>query len=195
MTTNWDADIAGRVGQAVKALREGRTPKLSAVKLAERTAQFRYPLTKAQVSDLELGRKKTITVPELISLALALGVSPVELLYPALMDGPVEVWPGVTTTSIEAVQWFSGEIPAWEVHLDERTQQSTNEKVQLSRQYAALRTVVRDANLAQIKAEFAPRQSQPAKDRAEQALRAAHDELDQLTEQLRRAGLAVSDGA
>ncbi|GGK48350.1 helix-turn-helix domain-containing protein [Nocardia camponoti] len=112
--TTWDVELAARVGGAVRALREGHQPKLSAAKLAEATERCGYALTKAQISDLELGRKKTVTVPEVIALALALNVSPVQLLYPALPDGEVEVWPGHKTRSILATQWFSGEIIASE---------------------------------------------------------------------------------
>lgn len=102
--------MAARIGQAVKASREQKAPKLSAARLAEATERCGYAMTKAQISDLELGRKKTVTVPELIALALALELPPVQLLYPNLPDGQVEVWPNHERRSVLAAQWFSGEL-------------------------------------------------------------------------------------
>lgn len=145
MTTSWDVELAERVGQAVKRLREQEAPKLSAAKLAERTERYGYALTKAQVSDLELGRKKTITVPELISLALALGVPPVQLLYPELPDGPVEVWPGATRPSALALQWFSGEIGADKLSPDTPVSVASLDRMTKARELASLRAV-RDRN-------------------------------------------------
>ncbi|APE35919.1 hypothetical protein BOX37_20440 [Nocardia mangyaensis] len=131
--TTWDVEMAARIGQAVKALREGRTPKLSAAKLAEATEKCGYAMTKAQISDLELGRKKTVTVPELVALGLALGVPPAQLLYPELPDGKVEVWPGVESSSIEALQWFSGETDPQDI--DSSAPPSADRTVWLAREY------------------------------------------------------------
>ncbi|MGN2640945.1 hypothetical protein ACTD5D_33200 [Nocardia takedensis] len=36
-------------------------------------------------------------------------MSPLQLIYPDLAHGQVDVLPGVTTTSAEAMRWFSGE--------------------------------------------------------------------------------------
>ena len=47
-------------------------------------------------------------VAELIVLAGVLEISPLQLLYPDLVDGAVEVLPGMEVTSLHALDWCSG---------------------------------------------------------------------------------------
>lgn len=188
MTTKWDAELALRVGQAVKQLRAGETPKLSATKLAERTTRLGYALTKAQISDLELGRKKTVTVPELITLALALGVPPAELLYPSLPEGEVEVWPSVKTTSATALTWFSGDIPASAVTNTPYTKSSTNVGSQLARQYEHVRRARATYMEAQLIGNAETPRGPLTTAEAEQVLTIAQERLEHLTDQFREAG-------
>jgi transcriptional regulator with XRE-family HTH domain len=82
---------------------------MSAAKLADRTVDIGFGISRSVVADLETGRKKSIDVPELLVLAAALGVSPAQLLYPDLPKGPVEILPGLQQESHDALRWFSGE--------------------------------------------------------------------------------------
>lgn len=104
---DWSAQLVRRVGKAVKDARgEGRSAKW----LAERTAEFGYPVSATVIAKLDSGHRGAhLQVAELIVLAAALGVPPVTLLYPQMPDGAVDVIPGVTTSGIEAVRWFGGE--------------------------------------------------------------------------------------
>ncbi|MGW5376234.1 hypothetical protein ACWESM_12380 [Nocardia sp. NPDC003999] len=185
-TSTWDAALALRVGQSVKALREAETPKASAAKLADRSARYGYALTKAQISDLELGRKKTVTLAELIVLAATLGVPPVQLIYPELPDGEVEVWPGFGTTSVTAAQWFSGEITARDIADVPLTEKSTNSRISAAREYERLKEAVTSTARQAVDAQFAPE--------ALEAMRAAKNRLDEMREQFRANGWPVHDG-
>lgn len=193
MTTSWDAELAARVGRAVKQQRESRAPKLSAAKLAERTTLCGFSLTKAQVSDLELGRKKTVTVAELVVLAMALGVPPVELLYPDLPHGPVDVWPQVEVPSIAAVQWFSGEVPAQSIAEHSLAQGGSNLRVQLSRRYVRAKQLVSGAAHKWTESQASPDRAELSKETAALGLSEARAKLQEVSDQIREKGWPFND--
>lgn len=101
--------MVSSVGKHVKAIREAKSPKLSAQGLADRVSELGYPYSRSQLVNLEYGRKKTFEVTELIAIAEALDVAPVELLFPGLPDGEVEYLPGRTARAIDALLSFTGE--------------------------------------------------------------------------------------
>ncbi|OZD70587.1 transcriptional regulator [Rhodococcus sp. 06-1059B-a] len=109
MTQSWAEGIVTRIAGEVRRLRGKDHAALSAAKLADRTYDIGYGISRSVVADLETGRKKGIDVAELLTLAAALGVSPAQLLYPDLPKGSVEVLPGLQQESHDALQWFSGE--------------------------------------------------------------------------------------
>lgn len=105
----WAAETARRVGAEVRRLRSD-VHGLSAVQLAERTAELGYPITRGTLAKIESNsRAGKLDVSELVVLAKALRVPPLQLLFSALPDGPVDVLPNVTVRSRDAVTWFSGE--------------------------------------------------------------------------------------
>ncbi|MFE5872133.1 hypothetical protein ACFQ6V_26280 [Streptomyces roseifaciens] len=61
------------------------------------------------IAKLEKGVRQTITVGELMVLARALEVSPVELVFPVGREAAVEVLPGVQADPWASLQWFTGE--------------------------------------------------------------------------------------
>lgn len=98
-----------RIGRAIKALRGKRR---SAQWLADRTEELGYPIGRATVSEIETGRRRSVTVAELLILARALNTSPASLLLPDPSDevtNLVEILPGNERTGFQATQWFSGE--------------------------------------------------------------------------------------
>jgi transcriptional regulator with XRE-family HTH domain len=109
MTQSWAEQIVARVAGEVRRLRGKEHSALSAAKLADRTFDIGFGISRSVVADLETGRKKSIDVPELLVLAAALGVSPAQLVFPDLPRGKVEVLPGLDQESHDALQWFSGE--------------------------------------------------------------------------------------
>jgi hypothetical protein len=102
---DWAAEQAQRIAATVRKLRGKR----SGLWLSDETAKAGHRISRTSISELESGKRKSVTTAELCLLAWALKVAPIRLLYPDLPDGPVEVVPGVTVPSIKAAKWFSGE--------------------------------------------------------------------------------------
>ena len=105
MKQDWVDELHRRVAGAIKTARSGR----SAQWLADETERIGFPISRATIANYESGRKKALDLAELLTLAAALRVPPVVLLFPDLPDGPVEALPGVTVDSWGAAAWFSGE--------------------------------------------------------------------------------------
>jgi hypothetical protein len=108
---DWGEEQAHRTALEVRRLRGKRTAQW----LADRTAVLGYPLSRAVISDLEVGRRRYVTTAELIVLARALDTAPIALLYPAPYREAVQVLPtsgGGNSHNLEkivAAQWFTGE--------------------------------------------------------------------------------------
>jgi len=87
----------------------GARLRRSAQWLADETERLGYPISRAAIANYESGRKKGLDVAELLVLAAALQIPPLTILFPDLPDGPVEVLPGIQSTSWDAAAWCSGE--------------------------------------------------------------------------------------
>ncbi|MET4166103.1 MULTISPECIES: hypothetical protein [Gordonia] len=106
--SSWATDMTSRVGVEIKRLRGKR----SAQWLSDRTAELGYPVPRTTISETETGRRRgTLPVQELVVLAAALQVPPLQLLYPGLPSAPVEYLPGGSVRAIDAAQMFAGELP------------------------------------------------------------------------------------
>lgn len=105
----WAKGMADRVGQAVRARRTEL--KMSAQALADRCSEIGYPIVRNTVANLENGRKNEVSLAEVMILAEALRVPPVQLIYPNVPEGETEYLPGRTTLSWHALKWFTGETP------------------------------------------------------------------------------------
>lgn len=102
---DWGEEQAYRTAMEVRRLRGKRTAQW----LAGRTEELGYPLTRAVISDIEVGRRRYVTTSELIVMSAALNTSPVNLVYPGPYDAPVEVVPNSEDRpEFAAAQWFSG---------------------------------------------------------------------------------------
>lgn len=103
----WARELVQRIGRAIKEARGGR----SASWLSDRTAELGYRVSPTVIAKLDSGhRGSVLSVAELLVLAAALDVPPVALIYPDLPDGPVEVVPGQSASSIDGLLRFTGEI-------------------------------------------------------------------------------------
>ncbi|ULP36546.1 helix-turn-helix domain-containing protein [Mycolicibacterium rufum] len=100
----WAASTVDGIADAVKHRRKHLG--LTAADLAARTSVGK-PMTRAVISDLETGRKRTLEISELLTLATALELPPLALLFPNVLED-VEVLPGKTLRGIEALGWFTG---------------------------------------------------------------------------------------
>lgn len=78
--------------------------------LSDRTAELGHQISRSRISDLERGdRGGLLGIAEVMILAEALQVPPIQLIYPDLPEGECEYLPGATTMSWHALQWFTGE--------------------------------------------------------------------------------------
>jgi hypothetical protein len=101
---DWAEEQVLRVAQEVRRLREPR----SAQWLANRTKELGHELTRSVIADLENGRRRHVTIAELVVLAAALETPAVALLYPPPLDKEVRVLPKLTTTRFMAAEEFCG---------------------------------------------------------------------------------------
>lgn len=105
----WAAGWTAAIGEAVRLGRRRRG--LSAEQLSAKCAEVGYPIPRNTITNLENGRKTALPLHELVVLARALDLPPVELLYPVGRADYVEVLPGQDSQPMNAVKWFSGEWP------------------------------------------------------------------------------------
>ncbi|WP_156519392.1 helix-turn-helix domain-containing protein [Rhodococcus sp. EPR-134] len=104
----WANDQAERVGVAVRELRVTRG--LSASQLSARTSHVGFPITRATIAKIESNsRSAKLDVAEIQTLAAALEVAPLELLFPGLISRQVDIFPGRQGDSLEATLQFTGE--------------------------------------------------------------------------------------
>jgi transcriptional regulator with XRE-family HTH domain len=104
MSDAWGESLTKRIGDEIRRLRGGRSGQW----LSDRTADLGQRVSRSTISEIETGRRKSITVSDLILLAAALDTTPVALVYPGPYRNPVEVWPGFEMPELWAAQWFSG---------------------------------------------------------------------------------------
>ncbi len=101
---DWGEEQALRVVQEVHRLRKPR----SAQWLANQTKELGYEITRSVIADLENGRRRHITVAELIVLAYALDTAPIALLFPAPLGEKAWALPRFGMTRFMAAEEFCG---------------------------------------------------------------------------------------
>jgi transcriptional regulator with XRE-family HTH domain len=85
---------------------------MSAQQLAERCEQLGLSIPRPVLSNLENGRRESVTLAELLVLAAALDVSPIALIVPLGLEEDLEVLPRLTVTAWDAAKWIDGESKA-----------------------------------------------------------------------------------
>lgn len=105
-SNEWQKELVARIGRAIDRARDGKSDQW----IADRTERLGNPLSRTAVSEYRRGIRKTITVADWLTLAAALGVPPVSLLFPDLPDGPVDLFPSTPmVNSFDALLWVTGE--------------------------------------------------------------------------------------
>jgi transcriptional regulator with XRE-family HTH domain len=108
---DWGGVLHARIAHAIRTNRHGR---LSAQQLADETERLGYGISRSQIANYESGRKKSLDVAELLVIAEALQVPPLQLLFPDEPDDDIEMLPGQRTSTIHATAWFTGGLgPMW----------------------------------------------------------------------------------
>lgn len=78
--------------------------------LADQCAELGLPIGRVTLTKLERGMRQAVTPAEVMVLAAALGVPPVELLIPVGVGEQAEILPGQMLDSLAAVRWFGGDL-------------------------------------------------------------------------------------
>ena len=107
---DWSARIARLVAREIRRYRESQQPRMSVQRLADRTAELDMAIPRSVLANLESGRRETVSVAEVLALAAALNVSPIELICPVGFDKETEILPGRMLDPLSAVRWFTGEL-------------------------------------------------------------------------------------
>lgn len=156
---DWGEEQARRVALEIKRLRGRR----SAQWLSNRTKDLGFEVTRSVISDLEIARRRYVTVSELIILARALDIAPIALLYPAPYRETIEILPvpdGGQPRQLEkivAVQWFSGESGLHLEYLGLSLVDQMNYSSQLLALERARKAFVIDARKRELSAQLSTR--------------------------------------
>ena len=113
---DWSARIARLVAREIRRYRESQQPRMSVQRLADRTAELDMAIPRSVLANLESGRRETVSVAEVLALAAALNVSPIELICPVGFDKETEMLPGRMMEPLSAMRWFTGE---WKLDIDD----------------------------------------------------------------------------
>ncbi len=85
--------------------------KMSAQQLSDRCAKLGYPIPRSTIQNLEIGRKESISIHEVVVLAQALNIPPLQLIFPIGREQNFELLPDTTVPTWLAASWFTGEKP------------------------------------------------------------------------------------
>lgn len=112
----WEGQLIERIASEIRRLRTSQ--KISAQALADRVTELGLPMSRSTIADIENGRRKYITVAELLGIANALNAAPAMLVFPGpytnfemvdgLPNGPLGT-PMAMAYKSEAIKWFCGE--------------------------------------------------------------------------------------
>jgi transcriptional regulator with XRE-family HTH domain len=122
----WSSSWTAGIGERLRAAR--RAAGLSTQQVADRTTALGYPMARASIANLETRPREKIYLQDVTVLAAALGVSPVEILYPleintvptatptpvgvirrgVLKNTSTQVLPGRIERAPAAAAWFTG---------------------------------------------------------------------------------------
>ena len=112
---DWSEGVAARVARVVTELRGAN----SAQWVSDRTHELGCRISRSVIADLENGRRRYVSVHELVMLSQALSVSPLDLLYGTNNGAEVEFLPDDRVMRLTAVQRFSGINEEVLVHYEE----------------------------------------------------------------------------
>lgn len=104
---DWANRYARVVATEVRRYREQRG--MSAQQVSDACARLGLPIHRSVISNFENGRRGNLSIGELFVIARALDVSPIFLMLPLGYEETVEILPGRTVDTTEAVEWVAGD--------------------------------------------------------------------------------------
>lgn len=109
----WQQRLTSVVAAQIRFYRGQRG--YSAQDLSDRCAALGFAIPRPVLSNLENGRRESVSVAELIVLARALDVPPLQLLVPVGRAESLELFPGASRPAWDAARWITGEISGAEL--------------------------------------------------------------------------------
>jgi transcriptional regulator with XRE-family HTH domain len=103
----WQARLTSVVAAQVRRYRLEH--KMSAQRLADRCEELGFAIPRPVLSNLENGRRDSITLAELLTLAAVLDVPPAALMTPLGRQELVEILPDLDVPPPDAAAWIAGE--------------------------------------------------------------------------------------
>lgn len=103
----WAARVSAVIAGEVRRYRTAKG--MSAQQTADACAAIGAPIPRSVLSNLENGRRESVSVTEVLTLAKALDVPPIALVFPAGYAETVEALPHVHVDPLEAADWFNAE--------------------------------------------------------------------------------------
>jgi transcriptional regulator with XRE-family HTH domain len=104
----WAGDVTRAVAAEVRRWRERRG--LSAQQLSDKTRDLGFHVPRSVIANLETNRRDTIGVAEILILAAALDVPPIQLITPVGLKEKLGTLPGLSLSAWEARGWIIGAI-------------------------------------------------------------------------------------
>lgn len=106
MQSTFNDLIAKQVGTGIELARGKNSDQW----IADRTKQLGNPLSRTAISEYRRGIRKTMPISDWLTIAAALGVPPVTLLFPGLPDTPSTLLNDRSpVNAFDAVMWVCGE--------------------------------------------------------------------------------------
>lgn len=105
----WPRELTRLTGKEVRRYRRERGMSTDQFAAAVTELGLRY--SRSQVTNLEAGRRDSITNGELIAFGRVLNVPPLILMFPVGHVAEVELVPHSAVATWEALRWFTGEPP------------------------------------------------------------------------------------
>ena len=106
---DWPARLTRVIAREIQ--RHRKAQRMSVQQLSDAAERLGVTIQRPVLSNLENGRRNTISVAELLVLAQALNVPPLQLVFPAGYTEQVEALPGVEVEPLTAVHWARGQEP------------------------------------------------------------------------------------
>lgn len=104
---DWPTRVSRTIAGEVRRHRIGQG--MSAQQLADACEKLGAPVPRTVISNLENGRRGSVTVADVMVLAAALGVPPAALVFPVGYVDEVEHLPGQAAPPLVAADWWHGE--------------------------------------------------------------------------------------
>jgi transcriptional regulator with XRE-family HTH domain len=148
------------VGRQVAAARKALRPSVSQAELLKRLDALGVAMDQATLSNIETGKRR-VRVDDLLAIAAALGIAPLELLAGWLTNEPVPITPKISRRSLEMRRWLRGEQA-----LEEQTTSATGDELHVVHDWPQGARRGRDKDLAEVRETyfgFAPNEEQLAR--------------------------------